>query len=134
MERIKVTYDGNMRTASNCANSQITLRTDNSPESCAAGADYSPVDMLISSYGACMLSMMGYMAAKKGFSVDGATVSMDYTQDEATHAIATIKAILRFPGLSFSEAEKKLLQGVAKACPVGASLNAGIKKELLFEF
>lgn len=134
MGKIKVTYKGNMQTIATCAKSPIELRTDNSPKSDSVDAAYTPMDMLVSSYGACMLSMMGYMAAKKGFSVDGATVSLDYTQDETTHAIASITATLRFPGLSFSEAERKLLQGTAKACPVGASLNADIKKELMFEY
>lgn len=134
MGKIKVTYKGNMSGEAVCGQSPIKLGFDGSPESYATGTKYSPMDMLISSLGACMLSMMGFMAAKRGFSIDGATVALDYTQDEATHAIATVTAVFSFPGLSFGEAEKKILQGAAKACPVGASLNPDIKKDLVFEF
>lgn len=134
MKEIKVTYNGNMKGVAVKGQSAVTLAFDGSPESYAAGAEYSPVDMLVSSYGACMLSMMGFAAAKHGFSVDGTTVSLAYTQDEASHALVAISAVFRFPGLSFGDAEKKILQGVAKACPVGTSLNPDINKTLVFEF
>jgi len=134
MKQIEVTYKGNMCGEAKRGQSPIVLAFDGAPESYANDTKYSPMDMLVSSLGACMLSMMGFMAAKRGFSIDGATVALDYTQDELTHTIASISAVFRFQGLSFGDDEKKILQGAAKACPVGASLNKDIKKDLVFEF
>lgn len=134
MEKIKVTYNGNMATTAICAKSPITLHTDGSAQSHAEGTAYTPVDMLVSSLGACMLSMMGFMASKKDFSIDGATASISYTQDESTHRVETISVTFGFEGITLGDAEKKILSAAAKACPVGASLHPDIKKELTFNF
>ena len=57
MEEIKVTYSGNIKTTAAKGGSQITTATDNSPESRTAGTTFTPVDMLVNSLGACMLSI-----------------------------------------------------------------------------
>lgn len=134
MEKIKVTYKGNMIGEARSGQSPIVLTFDGSPESYAAGTKYSPVDMFVSSLGACMLSMMGFAANSRGFNIDGSTVSLDYTQDPSTHALASITAVVKFEGHTFDDVQKRILQGAAKACPVGMSLNANIKKDVVFEF
>lgn len=134
MERIKVTYDGDMKTTATCGKSQIALHTDNSPESNASGATYTPVDMFVTSLGACMLSIMGMMVSRRGIDISGATVAMDYTSDDATHRVTSVTATFRFPGIELSDADRRMLQAAAKACPVGASLSPDIEKKLAFEF
>lgn len=134
MEEIKVVYNGNLQTEATCGASPIVLRTDNSADSRAAGATYTPVDMFVTSLGACMLSIMGMTAQRRGVSIDGATVAMTYASDEATHRVTSITATFRFPGVGLSEADRKVLRAAAKACPVGASLSADIEKNLVFEF
>lgn len=134
MGEIKVTYNGNMATAASCGGSPIVLKTDGSAESHASGTAYTPVDMFVTSLGACMLSMMGMTLGNRGIAIDGATASMTYTSDEATHRVTAITVTFRFPGMSLSEAEKKMLSAAARACPVGASINPDIKKDIVFEF
>ena len=134
MEEIKVTYDGNMKTTATCGRSEIVLKTDNSAESAASGTTCTPVDMFVTSLGACMLSIMGMMAAKRGLDISGATVAMTYTSDEATHRVTSVKATFRFPGAELADADKRMLQAAARACPVGASFSPDIEKNLVFEF
>lgn len=134
MQEIKVTYDGNMKTTATCGRSEIALKTDNSAESAASGTTCTPVDMFVTSLGACMLSIMGMMAAKRGLDISGATVAMTYTSDEATHRVTSVNATFRLGGIELSDADKRMLQAAARACPVGASISPDIEKNLVFEF
>lgn len=134
MKEIKVSYDGNVKTTVTNGKSPIVLKTDNSEESNANGSTLTPVDMFVGSVGACMLSMIGYTAAKKGISVDGTTASMTYDQDPATHAVSEISVDFHICGGPFDEKTQKIIAATAKACPVAASINQAIKKNLTFEF
>lgn len=134
MKEIKVTYNGDFATTANCGNSPIVLHTDASAQSSAAGKAYTPVDMLVTSLGACMLSIMGMAARNHGVSIDGAEATMAYTQDAITHAVKTVTATFNFGGMTLTDTEKNILRAAARACPVGSSLNPNIEKTLNFEF
>ena len=131
MEEIKVTYSGNIKTTAAKGGSQITTATDNSPESRTAGTTFTPVDMLVNSLGACMLSMMGATAARKGIDIGLPTATMTYDTD---HRVTAIKVVFDVDGTNLSEADRKVIMGAAKACPVAASLSESIAKELVFNF
>lgn len=134
MKTINVNYDGSIKTTVSNGKSALVLKTDNSPESNANGTELTPVDMFVGSVGACMLSMIGYTAAKKGLNVDGTTAQMTYEQNPDTHAVSEISVTFRFSGDALDEKTQKILAAAAKACPVGASINPDIKKTLTFEF
>jgi len=134
MKEINVTYDGSVKTTVTNGKSPIVLKTDNSAESNADGSMLTPVDMFVGSVGACMLSMIGYTAAQKGINVDGSTAAMTYGQDPATHAVSEINVVFRLCGGPFDEKARKIIAAAAKVCPVGASINPEIKKDLSFEF
>lgn len=134
MKTINVNYDGSIKTTVSNGKSALVLKTDNSPESNANSTELTPVDMFVGSVGACMLSMIGYTAAKKGLNVDGTTAQMTYEQNPDTHAVSEISVAFRFRGDALDEKTQKILAATAKACPVGASINPDIKKTLTFEF
>lgn len=134
MEGITVIYNGDKQTASTCGKSPITLLTDNSDESNKNETTFTPVDMFVSSVGACMLTVMGMVAAKRGFDIKGATASMAYTSDPTTHQVASISITFHMPPLQLSDSDKRTLAATARACPVGASINPNIKKEIAFEY
>jgi len=134
MAEIKVTYNGNKQTTSTCGNSPITLATDGSDESHRNGTAYTPVDMFVSSLGACMLTIMSVAVAKRGIDISGTTATMAYTSDPATHQVASISITFHLPPVQLSDGDKRTLAAAARACPVGASINPNIKKEIAFEY
>lgn len=134
MAEIKVTYNGNMTTTSTCGKSPIVLNTDGSEEAYKTETAYTPVDMLISALGACMLSVMATMASKRGIDLKGTTANLTYTSDPATHRVATVNVTFRMPPVELTDSDKKMLNAAVRACPVGASLSADIKKEIAFEY
>jgi len=134
MGTIKVTYNGDMTTTAISGNSPIVLHTDGSTQSRTDGTSFTPTDMLVSSLGACMLTMMGFMAAKNGVSIDGATASLSYTQDKTTHGLESISVRFGFKNIALSERDKKILAASIRSCPVGASLNPAIKRVFEFDY
>lgn len=130
MAEIKVTYNGDFRTESTNGQSPIIIKTDNSMQSQQAGVNFSPVDMLLSSYGACMLSMMGNVAMRRDIDMTGATVNISYEMEEM--AIKTIWACFHMKAVAADEKARKAMEGAAKQCPVGNSLRADIVKHLSF--
>lgn len=133
MSKVKVIYNGDFMTSATCGESPIVLKTDNSSKANAAGATYTPVDMFVTSIGACMLSMMSVVGMRRNLDISGAQTEIDYASDESTHRVTSITVKFIFPGKSLSDSDKKVLLAAAKACPVGASINPDIRKELVIE-
>lgn len=134
MKEIKVTYDGNRKTTTVYGNSPLVLKTDASAQSHEEKKALTPVDMFISSLGACMLTIMGIAAARRGINTEGATATMTYTQDENNHKVDAINITFHLPSIELSETDKKVLGAAIKACPVGISIDPGIKKEITFVY
>lgn len=134
MTNIEITYDGNMATTAVKGNSPITLHTDGSKESYEAHKALTPVDMFATSVGACMLSVLGMVAGRKGLDIKGAKAAVDYTQDATTHAVNAISVEITLPALNLGEADKKLFEAAVKACPVGLSISHDIRKEVKLVF
>ena len=59
---------------------------------------------------------------------------MTYDTDPATHRVTAVRVVFDVDGTNLSEADRKVIMGAAKACPVAASLSESIAKELVFNF
>lgn len=134
MKEIEVTYNGNRKTTTVCGSSPLVLKTDASAQSHEEKKALTPVDMFVSSLGACMLTIMSIAAARRDINIEGTTASMTYTQDENTHMVDAIYITFHLPPIELSETDKKVLGAAVKACPVGISIDPSIKKEITFVY
>lgn len=85
-----------------------------------------PGDVLCSALGACMLTMVGAVAEKRGDDVSGTRVEIDPVFDARHTRVVEMKLAFAFPD-GLSKEQKDYYAQVAQTCPVHNSLREDIK-------
>ncbi len=129
-----IVYLGELRTEAVHLLSGNKLTTDAPPDNQGKGEFFSPTDLLATSLGSCMLTIMGISARTHGFNIDGTKVSVTKVMGSNPRRVVEIIVELTFPHNSYSPKERKLLELSAKECPVANSLHPDLKQTVRFEF
>ncbi|HBG70306.1 MAG: osmotically inducible protein OsmC [Bacteroidetes bacterium GWF2_43_63] len=130
----KVQYVGELRTVCEHSASSSQIETDAPVDNHGKGEKFSPTDLLATSLASCMLTVMGLAGQTIGFSIDGATASVEKFMGTDPRRIVKIRIIIDFPGIEYSEKEKQIIRHAARMCPVGQSLHHDIEQEIIFNF
>ena len=123
METARTIYKGELRTEALHVRSGNKLITDAPPDNKGKGEYFSPTDLLATSLGSCIFTIMGIAAREHGFSIDGATCSITKIMADNPRRIAEIQIEFDFKGREYSDKQKKILDYCVKTCPVALSLN-----------
>ena len=134
MSTISTIYSGNLRTQATHNASGNIIITDAPVDNKGRGEAFSPTDLLATSLGNCMLTLIGIAANEHGFNTDGTTCSITKIMAPDPRRVVEIKAALTFPSNSYTEKEKKIIERAALTCPVYYSLHPDIKKDVTFNF
>ncbi len=134
MATSKITYTGGLRTSAVHLKSENTIITDAPVDNKGKGEAFSPTDLLATSLGSCMLTIVGIAAEEHGFDIEGATVEITKIMGENPRRVVEIIANLQFPANGYSDKVKAIIERSAKTCPVFYSLHPEIKKTLNFSF
>ena len=76
MATSKITYTGELRTLSVHLKSGTEIITDAPVDNQGKGEAFSPSDLLATSLGNCMLTIVGIAARTHGFNIDGTTAEI----------------------------------------------------------
>ena len=76
MKTSKITYLGNLRTESVHLQSGETIITDAPIDNNGKGQAFSPTDLLSTSLGNCMMTIMGIVAERHGINMEGTTIEI----------------------------------------------------------
>jgi len=134
MATSKVTYTGDLRTTSIHLKSGNEIITDAPTDNQGKGEAFSPTDLLATSLGNCMLTIVGIAARSHGFNIDGATAEITKVMAENPRRVGEIHVNLQFPANNYTDKEKAIIEKSAKTCPVAYSLHPDIKKEITFSY
>ena len=115
-----------------CQSGTVVL-TDAPIDNKGKGEVFSPTDLMATSLGSCMLTIMGIAAQEHGFSIDGSTASVTKIMASDPRRIAEIKIDINFPEV-YSEKHKKILTIISKTCPVALSLHPDLKQDVNLHF
>ena len=85
-----------------------------------------PGELLTAALGGCMLTMVGYMASKRGDNAEGTTADIAPRFDEKHSRIIAFDIVLTFPS-SFTQTQKEAYGRAAQTCPVHNSLREDIQ-------
>ena len=133
METVKTTYIGSLRTEATHVQSSTTITTDAPTDNNGKGEFFSSTDLLATSLGSCMLTIMGLSAKTHGFNIDGTTAKTTKIMGTNPRRIVEIVIELTFPN-NYSEKEKKILSLCASECPVANSLHPDLKQTVTFNY
>jgi uncharacterized OsmC-like protein len=132
MTTSKITYQGELRTVSVHLASGDKIVTDAPIDNQGKGEAFSPTDLLATSLGNCMLTIVGIAARNHGFSIDGATAQITKVMAQEPRRVSEIHVELQFPKFNYSEKQREIIERSAKTCPVSYSLHPDIKQKLTF--
>ena len=129
-----ITYNGGLRTTSIHERSRSEIITDAPLDHKGNGEAFSPTDLLATSLGNCMLTIIGLAAVEHGFSIDGSSCEITKIMAEQPRRVSEIVVKFQFPKNDYSEKVKTIIERSAKTCPVAYSLHPDIKKTVTFNF
>ncbi len=133
-ETVNTIYIGELRTEATHVQSGNKLITDAPLDNKGKGKAFSPTDLLATSLGSCMLTIIGIAAMEHGFNIDDAKVNIWKIMKSDPRRVGEIKIELTFPKKNYSEKEKKFIEKAAYTCPVNLSLHPDLKKTIIFNF
>ena len=132
MVTINLSYQGGLRCSATHAPSGNVIQTDAPLDNNGRGEAFSPTDLVATALGACMATVMGIVAERKGVSLEGMNIEVrKHMSTDSPRRIARLEVDLHMPVPS-SHPERKLLESAARGCPVHHSLHPEI--ELVFNW
>ncbi len=134
MPTSKITYTGGLRTSSVHLKSGIEIITDAPTDNQGKGEAFSPTDLLATSLGNCMLTIVGIAARTHNFDIDGTTAEITKIMGENPRRVTEIVVSLQFPANNYTAKEKEIIERSAKTCPVAYSLHPDIKQDITFNY
>lgn len=134
METIRTEYTGDLRTHALHVASGNKIITDAPLDNHGKGEAFSPTDLLATSFGSCMITVVGIAAATHGFSIDGTKLKITKIMAANPRRIAELVVEMDFPATGYSDKEKEIIRKTAITCPVALSLHPDVKQTLIFNF
>jgi putative redox protein len=134
MKISKIIYKGNLRTEASHLASGKTLITDAPVDNNGKGEAFSPTDLLATSLGSCMLTIMGIASEKHKINMEGTSLEITKIMASEPRRVAEIIVEFTMPKNNFSEKDKKILENAALTCPVAKSLSPDLKQIVIFNY
>ena len=134
MVQYKVHYLNDLRTEIEHNDNSSKLVTDAPKDNQGLGRNFSPTDLVASSLGSCMLTIIGISAKNNNISFNSLSADIDKEMSiNPPRMIKKINVVLNIEG-NFSQKEKIIIERSAKHCPVHKSLNPDIDINVKFNF
>lgn len=127
-----ITYNGQLRTSAVHELSGNTIITDAPPDNNGRGEAFSPTDLLATSLGSCMLTIMGILANRIQVDIEGTKVEIQKIMAADPRRVSEVHVTFHMPARSYSDKEKQMLVNAAHTCPVALSLHPDLKQVINF--
>jgi uncharacterized OsmC-like protein len=137
MATIQSIYLGELRTQATHLESGTLIYTDAPKDNQGLGSCFSPTDLLATSLGACMLTIMAIAAKTHGFEHKLIDAKIDITKIMSAdpRRVGEVKVVFSFrEGVTFTDKEKAIIINSTKTCPVALSLHPETIKSVSFNF
>lgn len=134
METARIKYLGNLRMESTHVRSGNKLITDAPVDNKGKGEAFSPTDLLATSLGNCMMTIIGIAAQTNGFDVEGTGIKVTKIMAENPRRVQEVIVEFEFPEKNYSGRERAIIENAARTCPVAKSLHPDLKQTILFNF
>ena len=134
MSTSNIIYLGELRTEAEHIRSGNKIITDAPVDNQGKGEFFSPTDLLATSLGCCMITIMGIAARTHGFNIDGTKIDVTKVMGTNPRRVVEIVINLHLPHSNYTDKERKIIELSAKECPVAQSLHPDLKQTINFIF
>ncbi len=127
-----IKYRGNLRTEAIHEQSGKQLITDAPIDNQGKGEAFSPTDLLSTSLGCCMLTIMGIVADRHELNIIDTRVEITKVMESNPRRVGEIIVEIILPK-KYSTKEMDILENAARTCPVAKSLHPELKQTIKFK-
>lgn len=130
MTTIHCLYGGELRCTARHEPSGSLLDTDAPTDNQGKGERFSPTDLVATALATCILTVMGIVAQRHGWSLEGTTARVEKTMTSSgVRKIALLEVWITLPA-GLEEEARALLQQAGEGCPVKRSLEGAVPMAL----
>ena len=130
MTTIDSRYEGALRCHSRHGPSASVLETDAPTDNQGKGERFSPTDLVATALSTCILTILGIVAERHGWPLQGASARIEKTMTpEAPRRIALLEVWISLPA-GLSEEQRAVLRQAGESCPVKLSLEGAVPMRL----
>ena len=130
MTTIDSRYEGALRCHSSHGPSGCELETDAPTDNQGKGERFSPTDLVATALSTCILTILGIVAERHGWPLQGASARIEKTMTpEAPRRIALLEVWISLPA-GLSEQQRAVLRLAGESCPVKLSLEGAVQMRL----
>lgn len=130
----EIVYAGDLRTHAVHLQSGIEIVTDAPTDNNGKGQAFSPTDLLATSLGCCMLTIMGIVAQRNNLDITGTKIFITKIMDSNPRRVVEIIVEFEMARRPYTEKDKELLENAARTCPVAKSIHPDIKQDIRFNY
>ena len=131
---VSIRYEGDLHCSAVHGPSGQRLLNDAPTDNRGRGEQFSPTDLIGTSIGTCMLTIMGIAAQDKGIGMDGARAEVVKEMSAVPRRhISRLGVTITLPA-ALSDRERRILEAAARGCPVCASLGPDTTVDLQFVY
>ena len=132
MTTIDCRYTGDLHCEATHGPSGHQLHTDAPSDHDGLGESFSPTDLLATSLGTCVLTVMGITAKRRQWDVRGATARVEKRMTQSgPRKIEELRLHVHLPEHCTAE-QRRLLMRMADECPVKRNLEHALTIELIW--
>lgn len=134
MKTSKINYLGNLRTEATHLRSGNTFVTDAPIDNNGKGEAFSPTDLMATSLGSCMLTIMGIAANTHKINIEGTSIDITKVMAESPRRVDEIIVEFNMPINNYTDKEKAILENAAINCPVAKSVSSELTQSIIFNY
>ena len=127
-----VEYNGALRTTLTHLKSGSRFETDAPVDNHGKGERFSPTDLLATSLGTCMITVMGIKARSMGFDLEGIRIEVLKIMKADPRRVSGIELYFHIPEVlqGIDDNVKDVLKDIGENCPVMKSIHPDIEVKL----
>ena len=134
MVEIDIQYQGELHTRAQHGPSSATLETDAPKDNEGKGESFSPTDLLATALGSCMMTVMGIVARRHEWPLEGASVRVEkHMVADPVRRVGRLDVSFDLPA-GIPEKARPVLERAAHTCPVHKSLHPDTEVKTTFHW
>ena len=133
MVEMELEYLGNLNVKAKHGPSGTEITTAAPVDNHGDGSSFSPSDLMTTSLGACILTILGIQCEKEGISLEGVSARVEKHMEADPRRIGRIFIAFQFTQ-EYDANTRSKIQQLAFCCPVCESINPDIELDFEFHF
>jgi len=131
----QIIYKGALRTEATHLQSGTEIETDAPVDNQGKGERFSPTDLLATSLGSCMMTIMGIKARDMDVDLENTQIDITKIMKADPRRVSGINVAFHFPDhLELDTKQKAILENAARTCPVAKSIHPDIALDIQFNW